>query len=200
MLGTRSPQPPKKSKGIKVANEWTSRTVSLRHERLQLRFAVLICTSISYIHDRGFSAVSPKGNIPLDRRGFASPRLRGEGSACGRTSGAKRSGGEGAVQKEAPSGPQRLPRRRPLTLACFAGLPPSAALSPQAGRGENPLGLRGEAKPRLSPGCVHPPARSGEAMRAERRQCRIWLRKSLVRSCCGFLKNSSGVFISTICP
>ena len=32
------------------------------------------------------------------------------------------------------------------------------------------------------------------------RQCRIWLRKSLVRSCCGFLKNSSGVFISTIWP
>ena len=31
-------------------------------------------------------------------------------------------------------------------------------------------------------------------------QCRIWDRKSLVRSCCGFLKNSSGVFISTICP
>jgi hypothetical protein len=31
-------------------------------------------------------------------------------------------------------------------------------------------------------------------------QCRIWERKSRVRSCCGFLKNSSGVFISTICP
>ena len=31
-------------------------------------------------------------------------------------------------------------------------------------------------------------------------QCRIWLRNSLVRSCCGFLKNSSGRFISTIWP
>ena len=31
-------------------------------------------------------------------------------------------------------------------------------------------------------------------------QCRIWLRNSLVRSCCGFLKNSCGVFISTIWP
>ena len=31
-------------------------------------------------------------------------------------------------------------------------------------------------------------------------QCKIWLRNSLVRSCCGFLKNSSGVFISTIWP
>ncbi len=36
------------------------------------------------------------------RRDLASPRLRGEGSACGRTSGAKRSGGEGAVPEEAP--------------------------------------------------------------------------------------------------
>ncbi len=36
------------------------------------------------------------------RAPFASPRLRGEGSACGRTSGAKGSGGEGTVQKEAP--------------------------------------------------------------------------------------------------
>ena len=33
-----------------------------------------------------------------------------------------------------------------------------------------------------------------------RRAYRIWLRKSLVRSCCGFLKNSLGVFISTIWP
>src|SRR6476646_6833246 len=43
---------------------------------------------------------------------------------------------KGAIQKGAPSAPQRLLRHRPLTLACCAGLPPSAALSPQAGRGE----------------------------------------------------------------
>ncbi len=31
-------------------------------------------------------------------------------------------------------------------------------------------------------------------------QCRIWLRKSLVRSCCGLSKNSAGEFCSTIWP
>jgi hypothetical protein len=31
-------------------------------------------------------------------------------------------------------------------------------------------------------------------------QCKIWLRNSLVRSCCGFEKNSFGVFTSTIEP
>ena len=41
------------------------------------------------------------------------------------------------MQKKAPSPTQRLFLRRPLTLACCAGLPPSAALSPQAGRGES---------------------------------------------------------------
>ena len=65
---------------------------------------------------------------------FASPRLRGEGSGLGRTSGAKRSGGEGASAEEAPGRRSAL-SSRPLTLACCAGLLPSAALSPQAGRG-----------------------------------------------------------------
>ena len=40
------------------------------------------------------------------------------------------------MPEEAPFPTPRLFRRRPLTLACCAGLPPSAALSPQAGRGE----------------------------------------------------------------
>ncbi|SEG69438.1 hypothetical protein SAMN04488115_109149 [Bosea lathyri] len=35
---------------------------------------------------------------------------------------------------------------------------------------------------------------------AYRSQCRIWLRKSFVRSCCGFLKNSLGSFTSTTLP
>ena len=64
---------------------------------------------------------------PLAGRGFR---------PSAETSGAKRSGGEGAVPERAPFPPQRLLRRRPLTLACFAGLLPSAALSPQTGRGE----------------------------------------------------------------
>ena len=74
-----------------------------------------------------FQAVKKERDSPLP--------ACGEGSAFGRTSGAKRSGGEGAVQKKAPSPTPRLLRHRPLTLAYCAGLPPSAALSPQAGRG-----------------------------------------------------------------
>ncbi len=42
----------------------------------------------------------------VERRGLASPRLRGEGFGFAETSGAKRSGGEGAVPEEAP-GPSR---------------------------------------------------------------------------------------------
>src|SRR4249919_2341523 len=44
---------------------------------------------------------------------------------------------KGAAPEEALPTTPRLFRRRPLTLACCAGLPPSAALSPQAGRGES---------------------------------------------------------------
>ncbi len=57
------------------------------------------------------------------RRGFASPRLRGEGSAFGRTSGAKRSGGEGAVPEEArclPAAPSSSPPPHPRPLRRLA--------------------------------------------------------------------------------
>jgi len=37
-------------------------------------------------------------------------------------------------------------------------------------------------------------------MKTTNAQCRIWLRKSLVRSCWGLSKNSSGAFCSTIRP
>src|SRR6478672_9242041 len=62
------------------------------------------------------------------RRGFASPRLRGEGSAFGRTSGAKRSGGEGAVQEEAPfrcpgASFVAAPSPSPAAQACRLGRP-----------------------------------------------------------------------------
>src|SRR6476619_6159348 len=62
------------------------------------------------------------------RRGFASPRLRGEGSACGRTSGAKRSGGEGAVPEEAPFAdaaplPETPPHPRLLRRLAAFGIP-----------------------------------------------------------------------------
>src|SRR6476659_5440298 len=50
---------------------------------------------------------------------------------------------KGAVPGRRTWAPQRLLRHRPLTPACFAGLPPSAALSPQAGRGE-PASLIGK--------------------------------------------------------
>ena len=54
---------------------------------------------------------------------FASPRLRGEGSAFGRTSGAKRSGGEGAVPEEAPcraAAPSSSPPPHPRLLRRLA--------------------------------------------------------------------------------
>ena len=71
------------------------------------------------------------------RAPFASPRLRGEGSACGRNKWSEGSGGEGTVKKRRPAAAVRLLRRRPLTLACFAGLPPSAGPLPASGeRGE----------------------------------------------------------------
>ncbi len=78
-----------------------------------------------------------------ERRGFASPRLRGEGSAFGRTSGAKRSGGEGAVLKEAPfhnAAPSSTPPPHPRLLrrlAAFGGPLPAS--------GERRIrGLRGD--------------------------------------------------------
>ena len=49
-------------------------------------------------------------------------------------------GPRGRCRKSRPSPAQRLLRDRPLTLACCAGSPPSAALSPQAGRGESGAG------------------------------------------------------------
>src|SRR5690349_10081825 len=92
---------------------------------------------------RGRGVRRGEGGVPVGfrsanskRRDFASPRLRGEGSAFGRTSGAKRSGGEGRFRKGRPADTAAPSSATPLTLACFAGLLPSAALSPQAGRGE----------------------------------------------------------------
>ena len=61
-----------------------------------------------------------------ERRGSASPRLRGEGFDPEIET--SEAGVRGRLRKRRPSATQRLVRDRPLTLACCAGLPP-----PQAG-------------------------------------------------------------------
>src|SRR6478735_1190774 len=70
-------------------------------------------------------------------RQFASPRLRGEGSAFGRTSGAKRSGGEGASPEEAPSSPPPPHPRLLRRLAAFGG--PLPASGERRSRAFSPL-------------------------------------------------------------
>ena len=71
-------------------------------------------------------------------------------------------GVRGRCRKGRLPSPQRLLRRRPLTLACCAGLLPPAALSPQAGRGDgvpfNPLET--QLPRRANP--IAPQAGSGE--------------------------------------
>ena len=66
--------------------------------------------------------------------------LAGRGFGLRPNSGAKRAG-VGAAPEGAPFRTARLFLHCPFSLACCAGLLPSAALSPRAGRGER--GLRG---------------------------------------------------------
>ena len=93
--------------------------------------------------DRVRSCFGPGGRVgryrvrrrlPPQYGGSASPRLRGEGSAFGRTSGAKRSGGEGASPEQAPvraAAPSSSPPPHPRLLRRLA-----ASGSPlPAGRG-----------------------------------------------------------------
>ena len=86
---------------------------------------------------------------------FASPRLRGEG--CRRQQACAAGEGEGAATKEAP----RLGRR------LFRTAPSPPLRSRSCGRRPTLSRKRGEAKPRLSPGCAHP--LSPQAGRGDRR-------------------------------
>ena len=94
-------------------------------------------------------------------RQFASPRLRGEGSAFGRTSGAKRSGGEGASPEEAPGPSCRAsfspppPHPRPLRRLAASASRVFPARAPKNG-------------PRVDPRSGGPLPASGERRRARR--------------------------------
>ena len=74
---------------------------------------------------------------------------------------------------------RRLLRHRPLTLACCAGLPPSAALSPQAGRGEGRL-----CETPIAAACRRSPSCKSSCPGSARRQARaLPLHSTALPSC-----------------
>ena len=113
----------------------------------------------------GFHTSSLKGaKSPLPARG---ERVRPAAERAERSE----AGVRGRRRKRRPSATQRLLRRRPLTLACFAGLLPPAALSPQAGRGESRFSPRRSpqaAKAAISRPAVPHSARTEPASRRPR--------------------------------
>ncbi len=107
----------------------------------------------------------------------------------------------------ARSSPAAAPASRPASSGSASTPSASSRPASMTGPGANGAAARiarwSPGRPDLQTPCTNKKGAARRPFRIRRGQgpqCRIWLRKSLVRSCCGFEKKAFGSFISMICP